>query len=121
MIPASGFYEWERKDGKKIPHKISRIDEKPLMMAAIWSWAKINSDRKAVTVVLTSSAKPWISKVHHRQPILLKTEEIETWFTGKNPKEINYQNMMLRKVSDHVNNVRNEGPLCWEPENHRGT
>ena len=33
LIPASGFYEWDKKQGTKQPHFIHRADEQPLALA----------------------------------------------------------------------------------------
>ena len=40
LIPADGFYEWERKEKGKLPHYIYAADGSPLALAGLWSsWA----------------------------------------------------------------------------------
>lgn len=36
IVPASGFYEWKRQEGKKLPYYIRMADCSPMPFAGIW-------------------------------------------------------------------------------------
>jgi putative SOS response-associated peptidase YedK len=41
LIPATGFYEWQKRTDGKQPYRFVRKDLEPLAFAGIWEFAKI--------------------------------------------------------------------------------
>jgi putative SOS response-associated peptidase YedK len=41
LVPADGFYEWQRRDGKKQPYHLRLRDDRPFAFAGLWeTWTK---------------------------------------------------------------------------------
>lgn len=86
IIPAKGFYEWN-KAGEKA--EFYKKDASPLFMAGCWKWAK----GTPMFVILTTEANPSVASVHERMPLILEGEELRGWLAGDRDVE-----NFLRKI-----------------------
>jgi len=72
--------------------------------------------------ILTTKASPLIQSIHHRMPVILALKEIDLWLDPQKnlaklkaiPGPIGPAVLTCRRVSDFVNNPRNEGRRCVE-------
>lgn len=126
LIPADGFFEWQRRPKGKLPHYIRRADEKPLAFAGLWAaWHDPESEEKLLTcTIVTGRPNAMVAEVHDRMPIILAKESWSRWLDrdldepaaienllGVHPPE----GMALHPVSTLVNTVANNYPECIEP------
>jgi len=130
IVPADGFYEWQRGTGKsgtpKVPHLFRRIDEAPLAIAGLYeAW----TDRQSGEIVesctlLTTEANAIVRPVHHRMPVLLEQRDFALWLDPEVKDAGRVQSLLVPcapdrleaiVVSTHVNDPRNEDPGCIEP------
>ena len=72
LIPASGFYEWNRLKEK---NTFTRPDAPVLYMAGFCDWFE-NEKR---FVILTTKANASMEKTHDRMPLILERSELEDW------------------------------------------
>lgn len=73
LIPASGFYEWD-----KSKNQVNFTDETGLLfLAGFFQFAGKESERR--TVILTTTANDSMIKVHDRMPLMIRGDEIEDW------------------------------------------
>jgi putative SOS response-associated peptidase YedK len=72
IIPASGFYEWDKAKNKV---RFERSDNSILYMAGVW---KSYEDAKRF-VILTTQANESVREIHERMPLLLEKNELENW------------------------------------------
>ena len=83
LIPASGFYEWTKgEDDARLPWYFSNPDGAPLVFAGIWQvWEAKGSDDEPLTTcaIVTTGASDWMSKTHHREPVVLAERDWATW------------------------------------------
>jgi putative SOS response-associated peptidase YedK len=72
LIPARGFYEWD-----KTKNKISfeRPDRQVMLLAGIWNTYSLD---KRFTI-LTTAANESVKQVHGRMPLIMEPSETETW------------------------------------------
>src|SRR5215203_5548831 len=57
LIPADGFYEWQRTNGAKQPYYIHMEDGTPFAFAGLWeSWSKGNEGEIRTCTILTTGA-----------------------------------------------------------------
>ena len=84
LIPASGFYEWNRLKEKNI---FSRYDAPVLYMAGFCDW--FENERRFV--ILTTAANESMIKVHDRMPLILEKEQLEDWFDDRKMEQILHQ------------------------------
>lgn len=83
IIPADGFYEWQRTGGKKQPFFFRLSDESPFGFAGLWErWQ--DGEGKAIEscTILTTEANEVLRPVHDRMPVILHPEEYTLWLGG---------------------------------------
>lgn len=90
LIPASGFYEWNRLKEKNV---FSRYDAPVLYMAGFCDW--FENERRFV--ILTTDANESMRKVHDRMPLILEKEQLEDWFDDRKLEELLHQIPVLLK------------------------
>ena len=80
LVPASGFYEWDRSDPKKpLPWYVTRADGNPMVFAALWQdWGQ-GEERVSTVAILTCAANAQMAKVHDRLPVILEPEDWSLW------------------------------------------
>jgi putative SOS response-associated peptidase YedK len=122
IIPADGFYEWQKRPGQKSkqPFFIHRPDGEPYAFAGLWETWK-GPDGKGDEVlrsctIITTTPNDEMAKIHDRMPVILPPEAWDTWLDRENedlellgrllipaPPQL----IVLRPISTAVNNVRN--------------
>lgn len=136
IIPADGFYEWQRKvdpdgakaKGKKQPHYIHSTDGAPLAIAGLWEvWkgpSKEDDEAEEAhplhsCTIITTTPNETMAELHDRMPVLLPASAWDEWLDPSNddldtlgkllvpaPSEL----ITTYPVSTSVNSVRNKGP-----------
>lgn len=120
LLPADGWYEWKREEGRKQPYFMTPADGASLAMAGIWAtWHSPDGAEPLVScAILTTGAVGELREVHERMPLLLARESWHQWLdpelldvssllAGPSPEVV--EGLELRPVSTKVNNVRNNG------------
>lgn len=125
IIPASGYYEWQRQMDKKQPWYIKRSnDDKPLLFAGLWErWQSPDGSELETCAVITTTANNVMQPIHDRMPVLLSTEQMKLWLDANTPpKELVTMLrpcpddwLSARLVSSQVNNPRIDSPSCIAP------
>ena len=80
VIPAAGFYEWNRQKEKST---FTRKDSSVLYMAGIYS----RYDDEDRFVILTTAANESMEPVHDRMPLILEKDEVLPWLTDRSKTE----------------------------------
>jgi putative SOS response-associated peptidase YedK len=124
IIPTSGFFEWEEKEGKKTPLYIRLKDGSPMCFAGIWDhWKSPEGEVVESCSMLTTSSNKLIEPLHDRMPVILHPQEYALWLdrTITDPEKLKplYQPypadlMGMWPVSSLVNSSRNDSPACIE-------
>jgi putative SOS response-associated peptidase YedK len=80
LVPANGFYEWERRGSAKVPHFFSVPDEPLIAYAGLYRTPseKDGDDRPSFTI-LTTSANELVSRFHDRMPVIVRPEDEDLW------------------------------------------
>ena len=133
LIPADGWYEWQRGEDHKQPYYTHYADGRSLALAGLWEYWKPKDeaadpegrypDGLVTAAVLTAAAVGPLRQVHDRMPLVLPAEAWDTWLNpdvdAKDdavaallvpPSEELVASLDLRPVSPLVNSVRNNGP-----------
>ena len=72
LIPASGFFEWTKEDGKKQPYFICLQDKSPMAFAGLWEeWPAPDGKIIKTCAILTVEANSFLQFIHHRMPVIL--------------------------------------------------
>ncbi|MGR3363848.1 MAG: SOS response-associated peptidase [Maritimibacter harenae] len=119
LVPCSGFYEWYREGGEKLPYYFHRADGTPLVMAGVWrEWGE---DALPTFAVLTTEANALMAPIHNRIPVVIEREHWGKWLGEEGhgaavlmraPED---DVLAFHRVDKAVNSNRAEGPELIEP------
>jgi putative SOS response-associated peptidase YedK len=125
LVPADGFYEWQKLNGQKQPVRIQMEDGGPFAIAGLWErWASPDGSEIESCTLLTTEPNELLQDVHNRMPVIIAPRDFDLWLDpgAQHPGEVQHLlrsypagDMSYYPVSTHVNNPRNEDPLCIEP------
>lgn len=122
IIPANGFYEWQKSAGGKQPYFIRPVDGDVFLFAGIWDHWEGEGKTIESCAVITTEANEFVREIHDRMPVILEEEKVSAWLDPKTrPKELLAMlkpypkvKMMVYPVSSMVNSPRHNGPECVE-------
>lgn len=124
LVPADGFYEWQKLDAKtKQPWAIALRDGSPLAFAGLWeTWKDKTTGQPLETyTIITTEPNELTSGLHNRMPAILAPRDYDRWLAPADPARLpvdllrpfDADLMTAWKVSPAVGNVRNNSPdLC---------
>lgn len=126
LVPANGFYEWQKQGKGKQPFYITTPDGAPFAIAGLWEyWEGADGSALESCTLLTTSANTLMAPLHDRMPVIVAPEDYDQWLgTGRDetPQALGQLQHLLRPyaddglvafpVSTYVNNTRNEGADC---------
>ena len=127
IVPADGYYEWQRTGSGKQAMRIIRSDREPFALAGLWEqWQDPAGHLLLSYTILTTVPIPALQPIHDRMPLVLNHEQEDYWLyglRGSAPGEIDSfiqslgpaSKLTFYPVSDRVNNPRNDEPLCIAP------
>jgi putative SOS response-associated peptidase YedK len=82
IIPADGFYEWQRREGRKQPFFFLMRDERPFGFAGLWEHWEGEGRVVNSCTILTTEANEVLRPVHDRMPVILRPDDYELWLDG---------------------------------------
>ncbi|MET4143758.1 putative SOS response-associated peptidase YedK [Arthrobacter sp. UYCo732] len=132
LIPAEGYYEWQKtEDGKKIPNYLYSEKADLLAFAGLyefWPDPSLPEDdpgRWLLTcTILTTTAQDSLGHVHERSPVIIPPDMFADWLDPGTTDKSDVQQLLdavpepvltPRIVSTRVNSVRNNGHELIEP------
>ncbi|MFW5659677.1 MAG: SOS response-associated peptidase [Bacteroidota bacterium] len=128
LVPAGGYFEWEKQASARLPWRITRSDGQPFAFAGLWRKEKRRKSTMVFTI-LTAPAHPDLAWLHDRMPIILPPNYERDWLAGDNPKEMlesavaDFQVKAYTwfRVDPRVNSSRAEGPELIKPGQQQGS
>ena len=121
LLPADGYYEWQKDGDRKQPWFLSSRDGAPLAMAGLYEvWSAPGAaagERLWTCTVLTTEAADELGQIHDRTPLLVPRDDWSRWLDPslEDPGE----GLLVPgtpgvldawPVGAAVGNVRNDGP-----------
>lgn len=86
IIPATGFYEWQRRAaGAKQPFYFYLKSKEAFGFAGLWEeWIDKQSGETLETcTIITTEANKVLEPVHDRMPVILQTGDYDRWLDAK--------------------------------------
>lgn len=117
VIPAAGYYEWQKIPGakKKQPYFIHAIRDEPLLFAGVFEFwkdaTKPDDDpgRWLVSAsVVTAAAGEGLADIHDRMPVVMLRDDVDEWLDPETGKDTAAD--VLRRQID-----AEPGQLTWHP------
>jgi putative SOS response-associated peptidase YedK len=79
LIPADGFYEWQRSGKIAQPYYFQMQDESPFAFAGIWDEWQAEGKAIASCAIITTAANELLARIHDRMPVILPSESQDKW------------------------------------------
>jgi putative SOS response-associated peptidase YedK len=125
LIPADGFYEWQRRGNSKQPFCFEVNNGGLFAFAGLWDGWKDSSGRWVKTCsILTTTPNAVTSAIHDRMPVILDPNSYDLWLDPgmQNVAAISellkpYDARLMRcyPVSTRINHVANDDAECSRP------
>jgi putative SOS response-associated peptidase YedK len=125
LIPADGFYEWQRSAAVKQPFCFEVNDGELFAFAGLWDrWKDPSGTWVKSCSILTTTPNAVTAAVHDRMPVILGRDNYDLWL---DPRMTNvnaacdllkpYDARLMRSylVSARVNSVVNDDERCSAP------
>ena len=130
VIITDGYYEWKKASRKSIPYYIHHPSNKLFPMAGLWDMWENHSGKKIFSyTVITTTPTSTIKDIHHRMPVILKSEDINSWLQVHNTSISDAMSLLIPypdelkffEVSNLVNSPKNDRKECILPLNNSDT
>ncbi len=126
IIPADGFYEWQKLDNHKQPMYIHPTNNTLFALAGLWEmWRSPDGDSIQSCTIITTAPNELMAPIHNRMPVILEPEDFDMWLDpGDRPEQglhlirpFPSEKMAAYPVSAFVNKPINDTPQCIAPLN----
>ena len=119
LVPASGFYEWQTRAGRKYPWYLRPLDGELFGLAGITAYWK---GLRTVSLI-TTEPNELMAPIHDRMPVIIAPDDYAAWL---DPAAQDAQSLMrfvrpypaerlaARPVSQRVNAPENDDPALLE-------
>jgi putative SOS response-associated peptidase YedK len=116
IIPADGYYEWQKTGGRKQPYYFTMRDDHPFGFAGLWDrWQSPEGAALETCTILTTEANEKARNIHDRMPVILHPADYDLWL-DEDVRKLDLLKELFRPypseeiitypVSTLVNNVR---------------
>jgi putative SOS response-associated peptidase YedK len=80
LIPADGFYEWQRNGKTKQPYCFEVNDGELFAFAGLWDrWMNPHGESIESCTILTTTPNSLLSDIHDRMPVILGPDNYDLW------------------------------------------
>lgn len=120
LVIADSFYEWQKKEGQKIPMRIKLKTGEPFAFAGLWeSWKSPDGETITSCTILTTGPNVLMASIHDRMPVILTKQDEQIWLDPRIDdmktvkallKPYKASDMEAYPVSEQVNSPKNNYP-----------
>ena len=97
LIPANGFYEWQKHEGGKQPFFIHPKDQVLFFFAGIWeTWKREDNVWRTYSILTTEPNKEMLS-IHDRMPLILHKDDETQWLQADTQNDVE---ALMRPLED---------------------
>jgi putative SOS response-associated peptidase YedK len=125
LVPADGFYEWQRTGRTKQPYCFEVDDGQLFALAGIWDcWKDASGNAVETCSILTTTPNALTATVHDRMPVILDPDGYDLWLdpgmkdvsvASELLKPYNARLMRCYPISARINHVANDDEECSAP------
>ncbi len=125
LVPATGFYEWQKLGTAKQPFHIRQHNQPIFAFAGIWDRFQSDGDEMIDSfAILTTSPNAVTAPIHNRMPVILDPAGWERWLDSTIAETgvladlfepISADRTIAEPVSSHVNSASHDDERCIQP------
>ncbi len=124
LVLADGFYEWQKRNGRKQPYHIRLESGRPFAFAGLqehWEGGAVAIESCAI---ITTTANALVAHIHDRMPVIVPTADYAGWLDPSFHDVERLQSllrpypvdqMVAHPVSTWVNSPAHDSPECAMP------
>jgi putative SOS response-associated peptidase YedK len=125
LVPAGGFYEWQRTPTGKVPQWIHAADGAMLALAGLWErWDTPGAEPVYSFTIVTTAANACLAPVHDRMPVVVAERDRAVWLDPATPpsglsellRPAPEATLTRVSVSPRVNSPRNDDATLLVPQ-----
>ena len=118
LVPANGWFEWQRTGHGKQPYFLALADGLAVSFAALWERWEQGADFLESFTIITRAASPALADIHYRQLAVIGPDRFDDWLDPSSPV-LQFLDLVRepldgpyerRAVSTRVNRGQNDGP-----------
>ena len=85
LVPASGFYEWQKREGKrKQPYLLRPRNGGIVAFAGLWeTWMGADGSEIDTACILTTAANDTVAPIHNRMPVIVSPGDFDRWLESQ--------------------------------------
>jgi len=120
LLPADGFYEWQRGPARKQPYHVGMADGSLLALAGVWEyWAREGQEPLVSCCIVVTDANALMATIHERMPVIIAPRDYARWLDPARSGRAAIEPMLAPfpademhayPISTRVNDVKNDGP-----------
>jgi putative SOS response-associated peptidase YedK len=124
LIPADGWYEWERRDDRKLPWYFRARHSGAFAFAGLWErWERDGETLESCAIIVTR-ANAMAAAVHERMPVVLPRARYRDWLAPAFPDREALLDLLVpcpddwivrQRVGPGVNSARRDDRGLIEP------
>jgi putative SOS response-associated peptidase YedK len=123
IVPASGFYEWQKLEGQRTKQPFAIVptnEDEMFAFAGVWErWG----DELETCAIITTAPNAVMKPIHDRMPAILSGAAVDEWLDPASAPErlsamlgpSDPSGMRAFPVSRHVNSPAHDDPNCLIP------
>ncbi len=119
LLPATGFFEWRKVDGRKQPMYIHETGSGIVSLAGLWEiWQAPDGGELETCTILTTGPNSLMEPIHDRMPVILDPLDYDMWLASDTPTDqlqhllrpFDAERLLAHPVSTAVNKPQNDTP-----------
>ena len=125
LVPADGFYEWQKQGTLKQPYRVCLKNGEPFAFAGLWErWEGPGGEAIESFTIIVTDANELLRPIHDRMPVITDPVDHDTWL-NIGPEVAEAAQQLLRPypaaamaaypVSRRVNSPSNDDEECIHP------
>ncbi len=120
LVPATGFYEWQKQEQGKQAYLIDRDDQQIFAFAGLWEYWEHDTETVYSCTIITTAANDLMQPIHQRMPVIINQDDYSLWLDKQVAPDQTlsllakdaYQGMRVKPVSSWVNNPLHNDKSC---------
>ena len=125
LVPADGFYEWEKAGAARTPIRFTKPDSRPFCFAGLWDIATTHPHGQPVTemsfLILTTIPNKSVGRFHNRMPLIVQPAHYSWWLDTEDDmfssvlQHPDREELIATPVQPALNKPGAEGPDLIRP------
>lgn len=113
LIPASGFYEWQKQgSGPSKPFLVRRRDGEPLALAGLMeTYLAADGSEIDTAAILTTQANETLVPIHERMPVIVPQAGFERWLDCRENEPGDVADLMKPAPDDALDAMPVQGKI----------